>query len=351
MDVRRKDDITRSCSKDVECETWEKIKTLEISHDDQGEQMNTMSHKNHGGFGERKRKELMRHSQPDNVISSLMDTTVHHKETSSQASSLFTIPIMRLNVTKSLEAAVLGKSSSQPKSTYEAAASLLEFELTKILIDKMEESKSHLRAEYKKELYDTLVQSYNTDKDLFDTYGEVFSLKRSCDEKEKDQDPSAGSDRRTKRRKSSKDAESSRDSRSKEKKSSSTPKDAFHSQHKSSGKSAHAEEPSHTVDESGVHQNQEFDMGHTDDQPDIEAAPKHDYFKKPDQVARAEDPPTSFDELINTLIDFSVFVLNQLNITDLTQEILVGSAFNLLKGTSMSQIELEVSIEECSKLH
>ncbi|GJU02596.1 hypothetical protein Tco_1112934 [Tanacetum coccineum] len=46
---------------------------------------------------------------------------------------------------------------------------------------------------YKKELYDALVKSYNTDKDLIDTYGEVFSLKRSRDDKDKDQDPSAGS--------------------------------------------------------------------------------------------------------------------------------------------------------------
>ncbi|GKB76216.1 hypothetical protein Tco_0943111 [Tanacetum coccineum] len=61
------------------------------------------------------------------------------------------------------EAAVLAKSSSQPKSTYEAAASLSEFELMKILMDKMEENKSHLRADYKRELYDALVKSYNED--------------------------------------------------------------------------------------------------------------------------------------------------------------------------------------------
>ncbi|GJU38655.1 hypothetical protein Tco_1191612 [Tanacetum coccineum] len=42
---------------------------------------------------------------------------------------------------KSLEVVVLERSSSQPNSTYEAAASLSEFELTKILIDKMEKSK------------------------------------------------------------------------------------------------------------------------------------------------------------------------------------------------------------------
>ncbi|GJW99959.1 hypothetical protein Tco_0183873 [Tanacetum coccineum] len=69
------------------------------------------------------------------------------------------------------------------------------------------------------ELYDALVKSYNTDKDVFDTYGEVFSLKRSQDDKDKDQDPFAGFDRGTKRRKSSKDVESSRDPKSKESKS------------------------------------------------------------------------------------------------------------------------------------
>ncbi|GJY24085.1 hypothetical protein Tco_0397743 [Tanacetum coccineum] len=83
-------------------------------------------------------------------------------------------------------------------------------------------------------------------------------LKRSRDDCDKDRDPSAGSDRGKKRRKSSKDAECSRDSRSKEKKSSSTSKDAFQSQHKSSRKSAQAEEPSHTVEDSSMQQDQEF---------------------------------------------------------------------------------------------
>ncbi|GKB95987.1 hypothetical protein Tco_0982124 [Tanacetum coccineum] len=108
--------------------------------------------------------------------------------------------VIEKNVTKSVEAAVLTRSSSQPTSSYEAAASLSEFELTKILIDKMEKT----------------------------------------------------------RRKSSKDAESSRDSRSTDKKSSNTSKDPSQSQHKSSGKSALVEEPSHTVEDSGMQQDQEF---------------------------------------------------------------------------------------------
>nr|GEV19287.1 hypothetical protein [Tanacetum cinerariifolium] len=79
-------------------------------------------------------------------------------------------------------------------------------------------------ADYKRELYDTLVKFYNSDKDLFETYGQVFTLKRNRDDKDKDQDPSAGSDRETKRRKLSKDVESSRGPKSKESKSTSSSK-------------------------------------------------------------------------------------------------------------------------------
>ncbi|GKF07724.1 hypothetical protein Tco_0041948, partial [Tanacetum coccineum] len=86
-----------------------------------------------------------------------------------QAVSDFATPVIEKNVIESLEAAVLAMSSSQPKSTYEAAASLSEFELTKILLEKTEESKSHLRADYKKKLYDALFESYNTEKDLFNS--------------------------------------------------------------------------------------------------------------------------------------------------------------------------------------
>ncbi|GKG30240.1 hypothetical protein Tco_0420138, partial [Tanacetum coccineum] len=107
----------------------------------------------------------------------------------------FATHVIEKNVTESLEIAVLARSSSQPTSTYEAASSLSRFELTKILIDKMEKNKSYDKADYKRELYDALVKSYQTDKDLFDTYGEVFTLKRSRDDRDKDQDPSAGSDR------------------------------------------------------------------------------------------------------------------------------------------------------------
>ncbi|GJW44119.1 hypothetical protein Tco_0072918 [Tanacetum coccineum] len=278
------------------------------------------------------------------------------------------------NVIESLEAVVLGKSSSQPKSTYEVAASLSKFKLTKILMDKMEEHKSYLRADYKRKIYDVLVKSYNTKKDLFKIYGEVFTLKKRRDDKDKDQDPSDGSDRGTKRKKSSKDAESSRDPESKEFKSTRSSQGTSRSHHKSSGKYAHAEELSHIVDDSRVQQNQEFDTSNNDKQPDDEAVSNDDWYKKPEKpkmpdpdwnkrqqvdfrpsqtwisnMARAEKIPTSFDELMDTPIDFSAFVMNRLNITNLTQELLVGPTFNLLKGTCKSRMELEYHFEECFK--
>nr|GFB31031.1 hypothetical protein [Tanacetum cinerariifolium] len=82
----------------------------------------------------------------------------------------------------------------------------------------MEKNKLFDIADYKRELYDALVKSYNTNKDIFESYGEEFSLKRSRDDREKDRDTFVGSERGMKRRKSSKDVESFRDSRSKEKK-------------------------------------------------------------------------------------------------------------------------------------
>nr|GEU50507.1 hypothetical protein [Tanacetum cinerariifolium] len=79
----------------------------------------------------------------------------------------FATPVIEKNATESLEAAILTRSSSQHLSLYEAAATLFEFELTRILIDKMKKNKSFDVADYKIKLYDALIKSYNTDKDIF----------------------------------------------------------------------------------------------------------------------------------------------------------------------------------------
>nr|GEU49274.1 hypothetical protein [Tanacetum cinerariifolium] len=81
--------------------------------------------------------------------------------------------------------------------------------------------------------------------------------------------PSAGLDRRTKRRKSSKDAEPSKGSKSKESKSFSSSK-GTQSQHKSFGKSTQAEELEFEAADTEMHQDQGNESDHIDDQPDIE---------------------------------------------------------------------------------
>ncbi|GJV31898.1 hypothetical protein Tco_1392298 [Tanacetum coccineum] len=52
---------------------------------------------------------------------------------------------------------------------------------------------------------------------------------------------------------------------------------------------------------------------------------------------------------MSTLIDFYGYILNGLKIKNLTQEILLGPAFRLLKGTHSNYAELEYDFEECYK--
>ncbi|GJS68257.1 hypothetical protein Tco_0682822 [Tanacetum coccineum] len=56
-----------------------------------------------------------------------------------------------------------------------------------------------------------------------------------------------------------------------------------------------------------------------------------------------------FYELISTTIDFSGYILNGLKIKNLTQEVLLGTAFRLLKGTRSNYAELEYDFKECYK--
>ncbi|GKD37527.1 hypothetical protein Tco_1257734 [Tanacetum coccineum] len=80
------------------------------------------------------------------------------------------------------------------------------------------------KSDIQKNLYNTLIESYNSDKDLFASYGDVVTLKRGRDDQDKDKEPSAGSNRGTKRRRSGKE-ESSKEATQKESKSTSSSKE------------------------------------------------------------------------------------------------------------------------------
>ncbi|GJR92539.1 hypothetical protein Tco_0264713 [Tanacetum coccineum] len=183
-------------------------------------------------------------------------------------------------VTESLEHAVLTKGSSQPQSTYEVVASLTEFKLKKILIDKMDKSLSYLTATPHRECYDGLLKYYELDKSLFSTYDKVYSLKRSRVDKDKDEDPSAGSDRGLKKKKTSKDAKLTKGLKTKESKSGSSKGNK--SQLKSSGKSVQAEEPEFETPQQGPTQSWLMTL-----------------------ASSADKPSKTFDELMSTPIDFS----------------------------------------------
>nr|GEV99885.1 hypothetical protein [Tanacetum cinerariifolium] len=122
----------------------------------------------------------------------------------------------------------------------EIAASLSEFELKKILIEKIETNESINRSNIQRKLYIALVESYNTDKDILSTYGDVVTLKRGRDGQDNDEDP-------------------------------------IRLRTKKESKSTQAEEPKFEAADIEMQQDQRNESSHIDDQPDNEVATKHDW--------------------------------------------------------------------------
>ncbi|GJX33390.1 hypothetical protein Tco_0243245 [Tanacetum coccineum] len=144
-------------------------------------------------------------------------------------------------VTESLGAEVLIRSTNQPQTSYGIASSLSELELKRILMDKIEENKLIDRSDVQKNLYNALVKAYNTDKDLLSSYGDVIIIPTTRDDKDKDDKPSAGSNRGTKRRRSGKEAESSKEPTRKESRTTSSSKGAPRSQPTDLNETTHLE--------------------------------------------------------------------------------------------------------------
>nr|GFA91622.1 hypothetical protein [Tanacetum cinerariifolium] len=97
----------------------------------------------------------------------------------------------------------------QVKTSYAVAADLSEMELKKILIEKIEGNKYIHRSNKQRNLYKALVEAYESDKIILDTYRDTVTLKRRHDDDaDKDKEPSARSDRGSKRRREGKEPES-----------------------------------------------------------------------------------------------------------------------------------------------
>ncbi|GJT76458.1 hypothetical protein Tco_1043183 [Tanacetum coccineum] len=262
------------------------------------------------------------------------------------------------------------RSSTESKTSLAIAANLSELELNKILIEKMESNKSINRSNEQKNLYKALVKAYESDKLILDTYSDIVSFKRRKDDEDKDEEPSAGSNWGSKRRRAGKEPEST--SALKEKTSKTT--DRSKSQHKSAGKSAHTEEPMHPDKDLEEPAHHEFDIRATEEQSDKETSQHPDWFQKPAKIpspdrdwnktlpaahgpiqpwlstlAQMEDPRESINELMDTPLDFSTFMMNRLKVDTLTLKLLAGPTFELMKGSCKSLVELKYLFEEVYK--
>nr|GFB74819.1 hypothetical protein [Tanacetum cinerariifolium] len=162
-----------------------------------------------------------------------------------------------------------------PTSTsYAIAADLFEMELKKILIEKMESNKSIHRSNEQRRLYKALVEAYESDKIILDTYREThpewFSQQKKPPTLDRDL-------------------------------------------------------------------NKTFSATHESIQPWIS------------KLAKQSNSRSSFNELIDTPVDFSNFLMNRLRVDTLTPELLAGPTYELLKGSCKSLVELKYHLEEVYK--
>nr|GFA46341.1 hypothetical protein [Tanacetum cinerariifolium] len=215
------------------------------------------------------------------------------------------LPKIKQTVNEQLEAEVLTRSSNSSKTSYAVAADLSEMELKKILIEKMEGNKSIHRSNEQRNLYKALVEAYESDKIILDTHGDTVTLKRRRDDDaDKEEEPSAGSDRGSKRLREGKEPESASAPKKKVTKSAGKSTQGCKSQQTSASESATTEEPIQNTFKMEEPSHLEFDTG-VDDQPIIESSQHPEWFsqqKKPPTLDRRRVIP--FDHFFNNDLEY-----------------------------------------------
>ncbi|GKB43320.1 hypothetical protein Tco_0888262 [Tanacetum coccineum] len=103
------------------------------------------------------------------------------------------LPKIEKTVNEQLEAKVITHLSTESKTSLAIAANLSDLELKKILIEKIENNKSINISNEQKNLYKALVEAYESDKLILDTYGDTVAFKRRRDDEDKDEETSARS--------------------------------------------------------------------------------------------------------------------------------------------------------------
>nr|GEZ08466.1 hypothetical protein [Tanacetum cinerariifolium] len=186
---------------------------------------------------------------------------------------------------------------------------------------------------------EAFVDAYESDKIILDTYGETVTLKRRRDDDEdKDEEPSAGPDRWLKRRREGKEPKSASTPSKTATRSADRSTTGSRSRQVSTSKFALAEEPVQTTSQMEEPSHPEFDIG-ADDQPIIQSSQHPEWFSQPQkpptpdrdwnrtllavhesiqpwisELAKQADTRSSFNELMDTPLDLSNFIMNRLRI-------------------------------------
>ncbi|GJZ03198.1 hypothetical protein Tco_0521159 [Tanacetum coccineum] len=255
------------------------------------------------------------------------------------------------------------EKQKMPKYTIKSTdkVTLKEYDQKSALYQTMHKNKSFNRNPTNHALYHALMEALIEDENAMDkgVADTVKNHKRQHDDDDDDddEDPSAGPNqgKKTKRRRTKESESSKKPSTTKE-----TPK----------GKAP--SKGSKTVNTAGEDVVRDDDQPQDTSEPKTYKTPNQDWFKQPprpptpdpewnkrqvvldqpeqpwfNQMVSATKDPLTFNDLMATLIDFSKYVLNRLKIENLTQDLLLGPAYNLLKGTCTSSIELEYNFQEC----
>nr|GEX95236.1 putative ribonuclease H-like domain-containing protein [Tanacetum cinerariifolium] len=214
---------------------------------------------------------------------------------------------------KSLEASF--SEYRQTNSFAEAISNILEMELKKILIKKIEGNKSIQRSDEQRNLYKALVEAYEADKIILDTYGERVILKRRRDDDDdQGEGPSAGSDMGSKRQREGKEPESASAPLEPATRSAGRSTTGSKSRQASASESAFIEEPVQTTSQIEEPSHPVFETDR-DWNKTLPAAPGSTQTWK-SELAKQADSRSSFNELLDTLLDFSNFIMNRLRAAD-----------------------------------
>nr|GEZ02468.1 hypothetical protein [Tanacetum cinerariifolium] len=180
----------------------------------------------------------------------------------------------------------------------------------------IDENMQKIIKEQVKEQVKALVEAYESDKIILDTYKETITLKRRHDDDaDKDEEPSVGPDWGSKRRREGKEPESTKEPMQ---------------------TTFQMEEPSHPEFDTYRDWNKTLPATHGSIQLRIS------------ELAKKSDFHSSFNELMDTPLDFSNFLINWLKVDTLTPE-LTGPTYKLLKGSCEILVELEYHLEEVYK--